>query len=43
MIQHGMKAFTNETDTPPLVESFDKEEAWNTALVKYLHCPEIMQ
>jgi hypothetical protein len=40
MIQHGMQAFLPETGVSPLVESLDEEQAWQTAMIKYLHCPE---
>lgn len=39
MIQHGMQAFMNNSNNKPLVELFNPQEAWNSALDKYLHCP----
>jgi hypothetical protein len=38
MIQHGMDAIMNHNDKP-IVDNFNAHEAWESAIMKYLHCP----
>jgi hypothetical protein len=40
MIQHGMKAFGGPQENRGIKENFQSDQAWETALDTYLHCPK---